>query len=247
MDQKLIEIYRDLSRELGRFKAQDFGPRVAWVYNPLDYAGKVHEAYLRKYCPRDPGSILFLGMNPGPDGMAQTGIPFGALSMVRDYLALEGEILPPAQSHPKKPVLGFACQKEEPSGMRLWGLIRSRYPEPRDFFRDQIILNYCPLLFLTESGRNLAASDLPAQSARTLVEICDRALGRILEQLRPRVLVGIGAYAETALKRVSADPAIGVRRILHPSPASPAANRGWAEQATRQLEDSLVWPRTNPT
>jgi single-strand selective monofunctional uracil DNA glycosylase len=30
-------------------------------------------------------------------------------------------------------------------------------------------------------------------------------------------------------------------KVLHPSPASPAANRGWAEAATRQLIEQGVW------
>jgi len=29
--------------------------------------------------------------------------------------------------------------------------------------------------------------------------------------------------------------------VLHPSPASPAANRGWGEAATRQLVELGVW------
>jgi single-strand selective monofunctional uracil DNA glycosylase len=50
-------------------------------------------------------------------------------------------------------------------------------------------------------------------------------------------VVGIGAFAEKRARTALADCQIRIGRILHPSPASPAANRGWAEQATRELRE----------
>lgn len=50
-----------------------FTEPVRYVYNPLEYAWDTHRCYVETYC--QPGqSVLFLGMNPGPFGMAQTGV-----------------------------------------------------------------------------------------------------------------------------------------------------------------------------
>lgn len=50
-----------------------YGLAVSHVYNPTDYAAQTHVQFLRRYCT-DYKDILFLGMNPGPFGMAQTGV-----------------------------------------------------------------------------------------------------------------------------------------------------------------------------
>ena len=61
-----------------------FDEPVACVYNPLDYARRPYEQYLRTY-GATPKRVLFLGMNPGPFGMAQTGVPFGDVASVRRF------------------------------------------------------------------------------------------------------------------------------------------------------------------
>lgn len=57
-----------------QFRAINFvkGP-VAAVYNPVEYAAELHCAYLEKYLT-GPKTVLFIGMNPGPWGMVQTGV-----------------------------------------------------------------------------------------------------------------------------------------------------------------------------
>jgi single-strand selective monofunctional uracil DNA glycosylase len=56
-------------------------------------------------------------------------------------------------------------------------------------------------------------------------------------------VVGIGKYASDRASKVVAkderfkDKEIRVETILHPSPASPAANKGWAGVVRKQLED----------
>lgn len=50
-----------------------FKDPVRYVYNPLDYAWNTHHLFVEKYC-HSGQSVLFLGMNPGPFGMAQTGV-----------------------------------------------------------------------------------------------------------------------------------------------------------------------------
>src|SRR5204862_4949791 len=77
-----------------------FAPPVTHVYNPLRYAWRAHELYLRRY-GNTPKRVLFLGMNPGPFGMAQTGVPFGQVAAVRDWLGIETKIDHPPNEHPQ--------------------------------------------------------------------------------------------------------------------------------------------------
>ncbi len=214
-----------------------FDQPVTHVYNPLVYAREPWQGYLERY-GGGPKEVVLLGMNPGPWGMAQTGVPFGEIAHVRDWLEIEGEVATPADEHPKRPVEGFDCPRSEVSGRRLWGWARERFGTPETFFDRFFVFNYCPLVFLEDSGRNRTPDKLPVAERRPLFEACDRALLRAVEALRPRWLIGIGAFAERRSKAAAKagdfhDVEIG--RILHPSPASPAANRGWAEQAEREL------------
>jgi single-strand selective monofunctional uracil DNA glycosylase len=228
----LIEASRELGATVG---AMAFEPPVAYVYNPLDYAWSTWESYLRRWVA-NPREVLLLGMNPGPFGMAQTGVPFGDPTAVRDVLGIEGPVGRPDREHPKRPVEGFALRRQEVSGTRLWGWAADRPGGIAAFFERFAVLNYCPLLFLGESGRNLTPETLAACDRIPLEAACDRFLAAALHHLEPRLVVGVGAYAEGVLRRV-APPEVRVGRILHPSPASPAANRGWAGVVRRQLEE----------
>ncbi len=212
----------------------DFSLPVTHVYNPLDYARESHAEYLRRY-GGGPKEVLLLGMNPGPWGMAQTGVPFGEVAAVRDWLGIEAQVGGPAHEHPKRPVLGLACQRSEVSGRRLWGWAEAVFSTPEAFFRSFFVGNYCPLQFLESSARNLTPDNLTAADRKPLFEVCDEALRRTVKTLQPKLVVGVGVFAENrACTALGTDgPRIG--RILHPSPASPAANRGWAEAACQQL------------
>ncbi len=211
-----------------------FGSPVAYVYNPLAYAWGPHEEYLRRY-GGGRKAVVLVGMNPGPWGMAQTGVPFGEVEAVRDWLGIDGEIGHPAREHPRRRIEGFSCHRREVSGRRLWGWARARFGTPERFFSRFFVLNYCPLLFLEEGGRNLTPAELPAAERRSLEEVCDRASRAAVEALRPRLVVGVGKYAERAARRALAGRDLRLGGILHPSPASPAANGGWERQAERQL------------
>ena len=213
-----------------------FGPPVAHVYNPLIYARASHHAYLG-LAGDGPGRVLLIGMNPGPWGMTQTGVPFGEVAYVRDWLGIEGRVAPPDEQHPKRPILGFECPRSEISGRRVWGWAERRFGTPGAYFARFLIWNYCPLGFLLESGANLTPDRLPAREKALLFEACDRALRRAARVLEPRLVVGIGAFAEGRARRALADVGVPVGRMLHPSPASPAANRGWEEQAEQDLRD----------
>src|SRR5881296_2437323 len=103
-----------------------FGRPVTYVYNPLVYAWAPHEAYLRKFADK-PKRVVFLGMNPGPFGMVQTGVPFGEITFVRDWLQVGGPVGKPIREHPRRSVTGFSCNRSEVSGLRLWSLFAARF------------------------------------------------------------------------------------------------------------------------
>lgn len=233
---RLIEAARVLSREVD---ALAFAAPVSHVYNPLDYAWEVHRNYLERYGDGKK-RVIFLGMNPGPFGMAQTGVPFGEIAAVRDWLGLEGPVGKPARENPRRPVEGFACQRGEVSGQRLWGLFRERFGTPEAFFAEHFVANYCPLVFF-EEGRNLTPDKLPAREAEPLQAACDAHLRAMIEALAPEWVIGVGAWAEKRATLALAGLPVRFGRILHPSPASPAANRGWAAAATRQLVELGIW------
>lgn len=233
---ELIAAARTLADTVDRL---DFAPPVSHVYNPLDYAWSIHEAYLGRYADGRRRTV-FLGMNPGPFGMTQTGVPFGEVAMVRDWLGLSGVIEKPATENPKRPIEGFSCTRSEVSGRRLWGLFRRRFGTPEAFFSDHFVANYCPLVFL-DGGRNLTPDKLPAAESRPLLEACDTHLRQLCDILQPEWVIGVGVWAGQRAAQALAGTNIRIGRVLHPSPASPAANRGWAEAATAQLEALDVW------
>jgi single-strand selective monofunctional uracil DNA glycosylase len=225
-----------VSRELGRSADKlVFGPPVAYVYNPLVYARRPHERYLERFATEGVDAVL-LGMNPGPWGMAQTGVPFGEVSLVRDWMGIEAKVDKPAREHPKRPVMGFACGRSEVSGRRLWGWARKRFGTPEQFFRRFLVWNYCPLAFLEAGGRNRTPDKLPASEKRPLFALCDRALQQVVDRVRPRLVLGVGSFAERRAREALDGRELELGGILHPSPASPRANRGWAEQAEAQLK-----------
>jgi single-strand selective monofunctional uracil DNA glycosylase len=183
---------RKLSRDLAPLR---FGAPVTHVYDPLDYARHAHGAYLDAYAAARK-RVVFLGMNPGPFGMAQTGVPFGDVSQVRDFLRLEAPVAPPDREHPKRPIQGFESPRSEVIGKRLWGAIDARFGTPQRFFAEHFIANYCPLLFMEESGRNRTPDKLAAAEREPLFAACDRHLRRVVAVLEPEWVVGVGAFAE---------------------------------------------------
>ncbi len=219
-----------------------FPKPVTHTYNPLEYAWGSHVQYLEKY-----GSgrkrVLLMGMNPGPYGMAQTGVPFGEVEHVRDWLKIHDEVGKPADEHPKRPISGFDCTRSEVSGKRLWGLFAETYPKAENFFQDHFVANYCPLIWMKDTGANLTPDKLPAASLVPVEEHCQAHIQTLITELQPEYLIGVGAYAEGKLKIAAQalDYTAHIGRILHPSPASPAANRGWAEAATKQLKEAGIW------
>ncbi len=239
MTPPLVKAARDLAAQADELR---FALPVAYVYNPLIYAWDAHEMYFRQF-GATPKEVIFLGMNPGPFGMAQTGVPFGEISAVRDWMKIHAAVGRPAHEHPKRPVLGFGCPRTEISGKRIWGLFAQRFGPAEKFFQRHFVVNYCPLAFLTETGANLTPNKLRPAEREALAQICDAHLRRVLETLKPKWVIGVGEFAYDRAQAMAADLGLNIQagQILHPSPASPAANRGWAEKATAQLEVAGVW------
>jgi single-strand selective monofunctional uracil DNA glycosylase len=228
-----------------------FAAPVTHVYNPLNYAWAAHELYLRRYA-NGRKRVLFLGMNPGPFGMVQTGVPFGQIAAVRDWLGIEAKIGKPPNEHPKRRVTGFACRRSEISGERLWGLFAKRFGSAENFFDEHLVINYCPLAFLESSGRNRTPDKLPPHESGKLFALCDEHLREIVSILKPEWLIGVGEFAAQRVMLATAKPCgeggsifpgepPRVGRILHPSPACPESNVNWAGKATAQLRKLGVW------
>jgi single-strand selective monofunctional uracil DNA glycosylase len=237
---RLIAAARALGDEVSRLR---FAPPVAHVYNPLDYAWEGHRQYLERF-GQAPKRIVFLGMNPGPFGMMQTGVPFGEVAAVRDWMGIRAEIRAPQAQHPKRPIRGFDCPRSEVSGRRLWSWAALRYGSAEAFFADAFVINYCPLVFLEDSCRNRTPEQLPAAELRPLYAACDRHLAESIAALQPSWLIGIGGFAEKRLRRLVQDSdllesglarRLQIGQVLHPSPASPAANRGWIDAVDQRM------------
>tara|TARA_B100001059_G_scaffold234232_1_gene276243 strand:+ start:10431 stop:11171 length:741 start_codon:yes stop_codon:yes gene_type:complete len=225
-----------ISRELSdAVDPLTFGSPVEVVYNPLVHARRSHEAYLKRYARSGVRAIL-LGMNPGPWGMVQTGVPFGEVELTREFLGIEEPVDSPEIEHPKRPVLGFECPRREVSGRRLWSWAEERFGTPDRFFDRFFVWNHCPLAFLEDSGRNRTPDKLPASERDQLMGICDEALARMVDLISPEMVIGVGAFAFKRARLVFGDDGPELGTILHPSPASPAANRGWAPQVDKQLQ-----------
>jgi single-strand selective monofunctional uracil DNA glycosylase len=235
-DSDLVNISRRLSDRVSRLK---FGDPVTHVYNPLAYARAPHEAYLGRY-GSSPKQVVLLGMNPGPFGMAQTGVPFGDVVMVRSFLGIEDQVGAPRLVHAKRPVLGFGCTRREVSGSRLWGWVQQRFGSAERFFSRFFVVNYCPLAFIEESGKNRTPDKLPAAEREALFAACDAALSDIITLLAPRHVVGVGAFAEARARQALGGRDLRVSTILHPSPQSPLANSGWAPRIEEQLRLSGI-------
>lgn len=230
----LVRITQKLSHDVGKLS---FPEPVTHVYNPLLYAKKPHEIYLKRYGSTEKKAV-FLGMNPGPFGMAQTGIPFGDVKMVKQFLKIEAPVQSPTDVHPKRPILGFECKKSETSGTRLWGFFQNRFNSADHFFSEYFVINYCPLVFMGASGVNLTPDKLPKQSQASLFDVCDQALADMLRVLKPQFLIGVGGFAKKCADRIQIHHSLlfNTLEILHPSPASPRANKGWAKEVLLDLK-----------
>lgn len=227
-----------------------FSSPVTHVYNPHVYAWDLHEWYVKTYGDSR-REILLVGMNPGPWGMAQTGVPFGQVDTVKDWLKMPADIAQlirsPDKVHEKRPIDGLDCKRSEVSGRRLWKeFAEEKYKTPESFFSSSeqgfFVHQYCPLMFLESTGRNRTPVQIRASERKPLLEICDQALLQVIQAVQPKIIGGIGAFAADRCKIVVEQAGIDARvgKLLHPSPASPAANKGWVEKFSAQLDQLLA-------
>jgi single-strand selective monofunctional uracil DNA glycosylase len=211
-----------------------FAAPIQWVYNPLVYARESYDTYCRHY-GTGRKEVMLVGMNPGPWGMAQTGIPFGDPAVVQDWLQLRVPVSAPAHQHPKRPILGLASSRGEVSGKRLWGWAKDRFGTPHAFFSRFWVANYCPLIFMEAGGRNRTPDKLRKVEKMALFEACDRALVLTVKLLKPRFVVGVGKFAEGRVRDALSGLRVIVGCITHPSPANPKANLGWSSLIEKEL------------
>ncbi len=218
------------------------------ILDPIAYAWANHRSYLEQWS-RAGIEALLVGMNPGPWGMGQTGVPFGDPWHVRHFLEIDGRVERPENEHPRCPILGLESPRGEVSGQRLWGGAKRCFGDAGSFFERFFVANYCPLLFLAGSGANLTPDKLPKEWMAPVIEACDEHLRSVVAALEPRRVIGVGAWAAKRAEKTLGDDQ-GSRRaapliatLLHPSPASPAANKGWFRQARKQLAKiGCPWP-----
>ncbi|TVQ35837.1 MAG: single-stranded DNA-binding protein [Spirochaetaceae bacterium] len=245
--EELLRQTEQLCRAVARLS---FSDPVAMVYNPLQYAAAGYRAYVERFA-RNPKRVLFVGMNPGPWGMAQTGVPFGEVGAVRDWMGIRATIDVPPLQHSRRPIEGLACRRSEVSGRRLWGLMQQRFGRADQFFCDQFVANYCPLLFMEQSGRNRTPEKLTRDERDPLFDACDEYLDGTMRLLQPRFVVGVGVFARARVdavlqRRAQTGSAADVPQtltILHPSPANPRANHDWNTEVSAVLEAAGAWPR----
>ncbi|MGI6439934.1 MAG: uracil-DNA glycosylase family protein [Sphaerochaetaceae bacterium] len=236
----LLERTKQFASEVDSLEFQFTGV----IYNPLSYAWEMHKAYLTQYVHEQP-EIYFMGMNPGPFGMTQSGVPFGEVNLVKTWMGLSYPIGKPPKEHPKRPILGLETTRSEVSGYRLWSLMKERYTSAHSFFKTHAVMNYCPLVFVDEgpTGKNIIPEKLVKEDRLILDQVCDAYADDMISLIKPKALVGIGRYAERKLEEVTQRLNIDtpVCSILHPSPSNPQANRGWAEKVTAQLIEAHLW------
>ncbi|HET6405540.1 MAG TPA: uracil-DNA glycosylase family protein [Candidatus Thermoplasmatota archaeon] len=204
----------------------------AYVYAPLSYAWEPHEMFLRRYGERT-GRALFVGMNPGPWGMAQTGVPFADVAWAHGWMDIIGEVEPPARTHPKRPVLGFASTRSDPTGGKFYGWAKRRFGLAERFFADFFVVNYCPLLLLDDAGRNVTLAQLRKPDMDRLAPACDAWLRDAIDALRPSRILPMGSFVEARVRALAGG--VPVHPVRHPSPANPANNAGWGEEVDALL------------
>lgn len=219
-----------------KLKGLSFSEPVAYTYNPLEYAKNGWLAYCEKY-GQTPKKVMLLGMNPGPWGMAQTGVPFGAVKQVTGWLNLHPQISRPPVEHPKRPVEGLACTRNEVSGTRVWGWAEQKFGTAANFFKDFFVANYCPLIFYTEDAKNITPDKIKTAERKPLLSVCDESLRWLTLIVKPAYVVGIGKFAADRAKEALADLDIKTFCITHPSPANPKANKGWAGIIEKEMQE----------
>ncbi|XP_069360808.1 single-strand selective monofunctional uracil DNA glycosylase [Maniola hyperantus] len=246
LSDEFLELADEMNEDLNEFKLP---PAVKCVYNPSIYARYTFEMYARKYC-NTKKKIMFFGMNPGPWGMSQTGVPFGEISSVRDWLGIEGPVNKPPHEIRERPVDGFDCKRTEVSGKRFWGLLKTICGTPVKFFETSFVYNYINQQWMKSNGCNLTPGDFKVSEMEPLYNICDPIFVKILKLYEVEIIVAIGKFCETraqkAIKKYLPSSSIKILYLSHPSPRS-VNNNNWEQKALEELKrhDLLKYYKTN--
>ncbi|CAH0594158.1 unnamed protein product [Chrysodeixis includens] len=231
-----LHLADELNLSLEQYKIP---PKVQNVYNPTIYARHTFEMYIRKYC-NTKKKIVYFGMNPGPWGMSQTGVPFGEITSIRDWLGISGPVEQPPSQNANRPVLGFNCTRTEISGKRFWGLFKTLCGTPEKFFESSFVYNYLPQQWMTSNGCNLTPAEFKKSEVEELYNICDPIFSKILQLYKVEIIVAIGKFCETRAKEVlkrHSLPSIQILYLPHPSPRA-VNNKNWDQTATEFLKNN---------
>lgn len=230
-----LEAARELSNACD---ALSFGDPVAYRYNPFAYAWDGHRQYVQRFGD-DTKQTLMVGMNPGPWGMAQTGVPFGDPDIVREAMGIEAiDVHAPPEHREARPIYGLGSPRNEVSGTRLYEGLIDAFGDLQTAYEDLFIANYCPLIFFDDEDSNLTPPKLRKHDQEPLFEVCDEHLAHLIAYYEPEHLVGIGRFAERRINATleATDHDADVHYLLHPSPANPHANKDGGAYWQQQLE-----------
>ncbi len=221
---------------------------VVCTYHPLEYAWDGHRRYVERF-GQAPREVLVVGMNPGPWGMGQTGVPFGDPTMVRDEMGIEEiDVHRPRNAIEDRPVYGLESPRSEVSGTRLYSGLIDAYGSLDEAYERLFVANYCPVLFYGEGASNITPPKLRKADRQKLFEACDEHLHQLLDYFEPERVIGVGRFAERRAQAVidQRGEDTPVEYLLHPSPANPHANRDggryWEEKLQETLQEAGIEP-----
>jgi len=193
------------------------------VINPLEYLWLQYGYYTSCYHNQYPRAMI-IGMNPGPKGMSQTGIPFGSPNIIPSILpnkSLFNEIRDnegSPVSSPHRRITGPSNTTVEVSGNRLWSALIKRYGDFKSITSEIFVDNICPLLFLCgkNGSKNLTPDKLtPSPAKIILIRLCTERLQKIYQCLgEPSNIVALGRWSHKFLEKMF--PKVRVTYILHP-------------------------------
>ncbi|XP_017774188.1 PREDICTED: single-strand selective monofunctional uracil DNA glycosylase-like [Nicrophorus vespilloides] len=236
LSDKLLTLDEQLCQQINLLEFDS--EKVEYVYNPLEYAYNGYSQFVKKYLDTSK-HILFVGMNPGPYGMCQTGIPFGDVNTVQNWFEINVEVNRPRRECPERPVLGLECKRVEQSGKRLWEYFRKKCGLPEHFFRNAFILNYCPLGFFDANGKNITPNNLKVANKRKIQQICDQYMLHVLQLLECKIVVGIGRYAQERMDNILKTSNLDVQLLYmkHPSPLAGTTDQ-WIEDTNKLIQEN---------
>jgi single-strand selective monofunctional uracil DNA glycosylase len=220
-----------------RFSSRRFAPlarsiarATGWlVLDPSRYGERWHAPFRRLYPPRARPLLVF-GLNPGPYGMAQTGIPFTDLKRLAQglprlaaELARSGERLSLPGLAPSS-LQPFLTRTFESSSVRVHRFLRLAHGSAERAFREVVFVNPCPLLFIDRAlGENRTPADLPRALRAGVDEARVEVVSVAVARLRARGAIVLGRDAAAALS-VPLRARLGERAVVeweHPARAVP--------------------------